>query len=79
MENHQQPTKPQTAKEKRKKRQQGFGGHNFKSIYKDKREKKRQRKEDDEAIARGEKPREADYKLREYKIGSDKFDEYYRI
>jgi hypothetical protein len=79
MESNQPSNKPQSAKEKRKKRQQGFGGHGFKKIYKDKRDKKRQRREDDDAIARGEKPKEADYQLREYTIGSKKFDEYYRL
>ena len=80
MEQSKEAPKQLTAREKRKnKRQQGFGGHGFKKIYKDKREKKRQRREENEAIARGEKPKNEDYELTGYKIGSAKFDEYYRV
>ena len=80
MEQKQDAQSGQTARQKRKnKRQQGFGGHGFKKIYNDKREKKRQRREEDERVARGEKPQNADYELIGYKIGSAKFDEYYKI
>ena len=48
-------------------------------MWKDKRDKKRLRREEKEAIERGEKAdRPAEYELRTYVVGSPKFDEYYK-
>ena len=60
-----------------------FGGGGFKKMWKDKRERKQQRKNEEQdermRVNRGEAPKDrGTYELREYKVGNDKFNEYYR-
>ena len=60
-----------------------YGGGGAKKMWKDKRERKQQRKEEEKEnkmrALRGEAPKEREnYELREYVVGNDKFNEYYR-